>query len=94
MCNINDLHYMMNVNLTIHLHSINLLTCQLSSNAANLVKAIQYVIKKANSTGRRSVIAAPLIAPSLIAPRSDDLNNAIEEAVKKNIVMVTSAGKK
>ena len=66
-----------------------MLTCQLSSNIANAVKAIQFVIKSANSTGRRSVIAAPLIAP-----RSDDLNNVIGEAVKKNIVMVTAAGKK
>ena len=84
MCNINDLHFTCcNVNLTIHLHGINLLTCWLSGNTADVVKAIQFVIKRANSTGRRSVIAAPLTSN---VPRSHDLNNVIEEAVKNNLL--------
>ena len=75
--------------LTIHLHSINLLTCRLFSNVANLVRAVQHVIKRVKTTGRRSVIAVPLLGL-----RSDILNDVVEEAVKENIVVVTAAGKK
>ena len=53
------------------------------------MKAIQYAIKKAKSTGRRSVITVPLIGT-----KSDVLNDVVEEAVKENIVVVTAAGKK
>ena len=50
---------------------------------------MQFVIKKANNTGRRSVIAMPLVGI-----KSDVVNDVVEEAVKENVVVVTSAGKK
>ena len=74
---------------TLCLHSINVMSCQLSSNIANVVKAIQHVIRRVQTTSRRSVIAMPLIGS-----RSDILNSVVEEAVKENITVVTSAGKK
>ena len=66
-----------------------MLPCQLYSNIANLVKAMQYVIRRVQTTSRRSVIAIPLSGS-----RSDILNGVVEEAVKENITVVTSAGKK
>ena len=39
-------------------------------------------------TGRRSVLAIPLVGR-----KSDTLNAAVENAIKKNIVVVTPAGK-
>ena len=81
-----DLHHM---NLTNYFHSINVAACDGSSSVFTLIEAIRFVIKRENNTGRRSVIAI-----SLIGPRSDNFNNAVEEAVKENIVMVTAAGKK
>ena len=53
------------------------------------MKAVQYVIKRAKTTGRRSVLAVPLIGSW-----SRDMNDAVEKATKKDIVVVTSAGKK
>ena len=75
--------------MTIYTHSINLLTCRLSTNVVNMRKAVQHVIERVKKTGRRLVLAIPLVAG-----RSHILNNAVEDAVKENIVVVTSAGKK
>ena len=66
-----------------------MLSCQLSTNIANVMKAIQHVIRRVQTTSRRSVIAMPLIAS-----RSDIFNSVVEEAVKENITVVTSSGKK
>ena len=50
---------------------------------------MQYVIRRVQITSRRSVIAMPLIGS-----RSDILSGVVEAAVKENITVVTSAGKK
>ena len=56
--------------------------------SANLQKAVQRVIKNVKRTGRRSVLATPIVGF-----RSHILNNIVENAVKENIVVVTTAGK-
>ena len=50
---------------------------------------MRYVIRRVQTTSRRSVIAMPLIGS-----RSVVLNYLVEAAVKENITVVTSAGKK
>ena len=75
--------------LIFYLPSINLLTCQLSTSVLNVVKAVQHVIKRVKETNRRSVLAMPLIGG-----KSAVFNRIVEEAVKENITVVTSAGKK
>ena len=50
--------------------------------------AIRYVIKEVKMTGRRSVLVIPLVTG-----KSHNLNTAVEDAVKENIVVVTPAGK-
>ena len=47
------------------------------------------MIKRAMTTGRRSVIAV-----ALLGSKSKGLNDVIEEATKQNITVVTAAGKK
>ena len=54
-----------------------------------MVKAVQHVIKRVRTTGRRSVLAVPLIGG-----KTQTLNDVVEEATKENIIVVTSAGKK
>ena len=74
----------------IYIHSINLLQCQfLATNLSTVVKAVQHVIKRVKTTGRRSVLAVPLIVG-----KTQTLNDVMEEATKENITVVTSAGKK
>ena len=51
-------------------------------------KAVQHVIETVKRTGHRSVLAIPLVGG-----RSHSFNNIVEDAVKENIVVVTSAGK-
>ena len=51
--------------------------------------AVEYVIKRVKMTGRRSVLAIPLVTD-----RSPNLSTTVEEAVKENIIVVTPAGKK
>jgi len=74
-----------------HIYSISVLTCQQSARVNNVVKAVQHVIKKAKTTGRRSVLAVPLA--TLRSNATLQMNTVVEEAVKENIVVVTSAGK-
>lgn len=70
-------------------HSINLLTCQLTTDVQTVANASQRVIERIKETNRRSVLAVPLVG------RPSDILDAIaEEAVKAGIVVVTSAGKK
>ena len=70
-------------------HSINVLTCQLYTSAKKVGKAVEFVIDIVRTTGRRSVLAVPLARRSSLT-----LIKAVEKAVKENIVVVTSAGKK
>ena len=72
----------------IYICSINLLQCQLSTSLSTVVKAVQHVIKRVKSTGRRSVLAVPLIAV-----KTQNFNDVVEDATKENIIVVTSAGK-
>ena len=51
-------------------------------------KAVQHVIEAVKRTGRRSVLSIPLVGV-----RSHYFNSIVEDAVKENIVVVTSAGK-
>ena len=53
-----------------------------------MARAVLHVIRKARLTGRRSVLAMPLIGR-----RSDVLDNIANMAVNENIVVVTTAGK-
>ena len=75
--------------MIVHNHSINLMTCELSTRVSTVVEAVKHVIRMVKTTGRRSVLAAPLIGG-----KSQSLNDAVEEATKENITVVTSAGKK
>ena len=75
--------------IIVHIHSINLLACQFSTRLSTVVKAVQHVIKSVKKTGRRSVLAVPLITGKTKA-----FNDVVEEATKENIIVVTSAGKK
>jgi len=52
-----------------------------------VVRGIRYVINRTKHTGRRSVIALPLLGP-----QNDAFDVAAEEAVKQNIVLVAAAG--
>ena len=65
-----------------------MLNCQLSGFFSDVIKGIRYVISRTKLTRRRSVIALPIVGS--FTP-SFDL--AAEEAIKENIVLVTSAGK-
>ena len=65
-----------------------MLNCQLSGFFSDVIKGIRYVISRTKLTGRRSVIALPIVG-SLIP----SFDFTAEEAVKENIVLVTSAGK-
>ena len=65
-----------------------MLPCQLSTTVSTVVKAVKHVIKRAKTTGRRSVIAIPLLGS-----KSKDLNDVVEKATGRNIVVVTAAGK-
>jgi len=65
------------------------MTCQLSTSATKAKKAVEHVIELVKTTGRRSVLVVPLAGGSSLT-----LNRAVEKAVKENIVVVTSAGKK
>ena len=75
--------------MIVHNHSINLMTCELSTRVSTVVEAVKHVIRMVKTTGRRSVLAAPLFGG-----KSQTLNDAVEEATKENITVVTSAGKK
>ena len=75
--------------IIVHIHSINLLACQLSTRLSTVVEAVQHVIKRVKKTGRRSVLAVPLTGGKIKA-----FNDIVEEATKENITVVTSAGKK
>ena len=75
--------------LIVHIHSINLMTCQLSTYMSTVIEAVKHVIKRVKTTGCRSVLAVPLIGR-----KTQPLNDAVEEATKENITVVTSAGKK
>lgn len=68
--------------------SISLLTCRLSTTVAIVEKAVQHVIETVKRTGRRSVLSIPLVGA-----RSRYFNSIVKDAVKENIVVVTSAGK-
>ena len=70
------------------LYSINVLNCQLSGFFSDVIKGIQYVTSRTKLTGRRSVIALPLLGSLTKA-----VDVAIKKAVKENIVVVASAGK-
>ena len=65
------------------------MTCELSTRVSTVVEAVKHVIRMVKTTGRRSVLAVPLIGG-----KSQSLNDAVEEATKENITVVTSAGKK
>ena len=70
------------------LYSINVLNCGLAGFFSEVIKGIRYVVNRAKLTGRRSVIALPIVGPLTAT-----FNSAAEEAVKENIVLVASAGK-
>ena len=65
-----------------------MLNCQLRGLFSDVIKGIQYVTRRTKLTGRRSVIALPLLGPLTKAVDVD-----IKKAVKENIVVVASAGK-
>ena len=69
------------------IYSIKVLNCQLAGYFSDVIRGIQYVINATKLTGRRSVIALPLIGPH--SPAVDDI---IEQAVRENIVLVAAAG--
>ena len=75
--------------MIVHIHSINLLTCQMSTYMSTVIEAVKHVIKSVKTTGRRSVLVVPLIGR-----KTQPFNDAVEEATKENITVVTSAGKK
>ena len=75
--------------MIVHIHSINVLPCELSSYMSIVRIAVKHVIKTVKKTGRRSVLAVPIIGR-----RTQSMNDAIEEATKENITVVTPAGKK
>ena len=75
--------------MIVHIHSINVLPCELSTYMSTVMEAVRHVIKTVKTTGRRSVLAVPLIGH-----KTQPLNDAVEEATKENITVVTSAGKK
>ena len=52
-----------------------------------MIKGIHHVINRTQLTGHRSVIALPLAGSP-----SSAVDDAIEDAVKENIVTVVSAG--
>jgi len=61
--------------------------CDGSGNYNNLISGIYHVIIRTRLTGRRSVIAIPLVGP-----RSLSIDMAVENAVNENIVIVAAAG--
>ena len=52
------------------------------------MKAVNYVIQKAKVSGRRSILAMPIVGRQTTSL----LNAVIDHAVKENIVVVTAAG--
>ena len=54
----------------------------------NVASAVMHVIRRARVTGRRSVLAMPLVGK-----RSSILDNIANMAINENIVVVTAAGK-
>ena len=67
--------------------SIKILNSQNAGFFSYAIDGINHVIRRARSTGRRSVISM-----SLIGPITPAVNDAIREAVANNIVVVTAAG--
>jgi len=67
--------------------SIKILNSQNAGFFSYVINGINHVIRRARSTGRRSVISM-----SLIGPITESVNEAIREAVANNIVVVTAAG--
>jgi len=67
--------------------SIKILNSQNAGFFSYAINGINHVIRRARSTGRRSVISM-----SLIGAITPDVNEAIREAVANNIVVVTAAG--
>ena len=68
-------------------YSIKVLNSNLAGFFSYVVNGINHVIRRARSTGRRSVISM-----SLIGPITPAVNDAIREAVANNVVVVTAAG--
>jgi len=62
--------------------------CQLIGFFFKVIRGIRYVINRTKLTGRRSVIALPLLGPQT----NNAFDVAAEEAVKQNIVLVAAAG--
>ena len=71
-----------------HICSVNLLSCNLRTYVVNVASAVMHVIRRARVTGRRSVLAMPLVGK-----RSSILDNIANMAINENIVVVTAAGK-
>jgi len=68
-------------------YSINALSCDLSGVFSDVIRGIRHVIDRTRHTGRRSVIALPLIGP-----QTDEVDLAIGDAVNESIVIVAAAG--
>jgi len=62
--------------------------CRLTGYFSDVIKGIKHVIDAAKHTGRRSVIALPLVGPP-----NEAVDQIIEEAMEENIVLVAAAGK-
>ena len=75
--------------MIVHIHSINVMPCELSSYMSIARVAVKHVIKRVKTTGRRSVLVIPMIGR-----KTQSMNDAVEEATKENITVVTPAGKK
>ena len=75
--------------MIVHIHSINVMPCELSTYMSIVREAVKHVIKTMKTTGHRSVLAVPMIGR-----KTQSLNDAVEEATKENITVVTPAGKK
>ena len=56
----------------------------------DVARAVWYVVGRARVTGRRSVLAMPIVG----GRKSVILDNIVNMAVNENIVVVTAAGKK
>ena len=71
-----------------HIYSVNLLSCNLRTYIVNVARAVLHVIRRARVTGRRSVLAMPLVGR-----RSTIFDSIANMAVNENIVVITAAGK-
>ena len=56
----------------------------------DVARAVWYVVGRARVTGRRSVLAIPIVGER----KNVILDNIVNMAVNENIVVVTAAGKK